>query len=198
MHDSAAHPQDGVPLELSGRSQVSEDISAFSLGRVRGCYDQTAISRRRRAQSHPFVSYVLETATHDTAALPKLRGRDTLPLPEVAMCGASNAGKSSLLNALLALDASKGPASVNSRPGWTRSIQLFRIYEEVERSPHSLAPLPSAHTPLATHLSCLLPPASLIDKRHRLTPLSLHTSLSLSLLPKLKSHLVSLSSLLAS
>lgn len=109
---------------------VMEDIEMYDLGRIHNCYNQMKAAGRRSKMSVKACNYVLEGAGHHPNELPKLLGIDGLPLPEIAMCGASNAGKSSLLNALLAHDSSKGPASVNARPGWTRSIQVFKLFED--------------------------------------------------------------------
>jgi GTP-binding protein len=46
------------------------------------------------------------------------------PLPEVAVCGRSNVGKSSLLNALFGI---RGLARVSRTPGRTREINFFAI-----------------------------------------------------------------------
>lgn len=60
-----------------------------------------------------------------TATTPAQYPRPTLP--EIAVAGRSNVGKSSLINALL---RRKGAARVSSTPGKTRAIQFFRVNEE--------------------------------------------------------------------
>lgn len=47
-------------------------------------------------------------------------------LPEVAILGHSNCGKSSLLNALCGTKPRSGPAAVSSRAGWTAELSFFR------------------------------------------------------------------------
>jgi GTP-binding protein len=49
-------------------------------------------------------------------------------LPEVAMAGRSNVGKSSAINALL---HNKGAARVSSTPGRTQAVNLFQIGEDL-------------------------------------------------------------------
>ena len=53
----------------------------------------------------------------------KLEECPRLDLPEIAFVGRSNAGKSSLLNALYG----KGLAKVSSRPGHTRLLNFFQV-----------------------------------------------------------------------
>ena len=48
-------------------------------------------------------------------------------LPEVAIMGHANCGKSSLLNALAATRTRSGPAAVNSRAGWTAELGFYRM-----------------------------------------------------------------------
>ncbi|KAL1526873.1 hypothetical protein AB1Y20_015564 [Prymnesium parvum] len=128
--------------------EVMEDIEAYKLGRIHGCYNPKLVMQRRHRKAG---LYVKEAAVHDVEELPQLNGIDDLPLPEVAVCGASNAGKSSLLNALLSADATVGPAAVCSRPGWTRSIQLFKLYEtRYEDGLMCLADCPGYGTALAS------------------------------------------------
>lgn len=60
-------------------------------------------------------------------------------LPEVALLGRSNSGKSSLLNRWL---GRKGLAKVGSTPGRTRLINFFRVTWAKDASPFLLADLP--------------------------------------------------------
>ncbi len=48
-------------------------------------------------------------------------------LPEVAMAGHSNCGKSSLVNALAGLAPQKGPARVSDRAGWTDAVFFYQL-----------------------------------------------------------------------
>lgn len=60
-------------------------------------------------------------------------------LPEIALLGRSNAGKSSLMNRWL---GRKGLARVGSTPGRTQMINFFKIVWNKETSPFLLADLP--------------------------------------------------------
>lgn len=64
------------------------------------------------------------TSAVTPAQWPKNLGTDGQELAEVAMCGRSNVGKSTLLNALL---GRRGLARVSSTPGRTRLINFFNV-----------------------------------------------------------------------
>lgn len=48
-------------------------------------------------------------------------------LPEVAVAGHSNCGKSSLVNALAGLSPKGGPARVSDRAGWTDAVFFYQL-----------------------------------------------------------------------
>jgi GTP-binding protein len=66
---------------------------------------------------------VTRVATQRSADAPSLKHA----LPEVALFGHANAGKSTLLNALVGLEPAKGEASVSDRAGWTDAVSWFRV-----------------------------------------------------------------------
>lgn len=53
--------------------------------------------------------------------------RFTHALPEVALAGHSNCGKSTLLNALAGLTNTKGLAKVSDRAGWTDALFWYQM-----------------------------------------------------------------------
>jgi GTP-binding protein len=76
---------------------------------------------------------VFKSARFLTSALkgdecPSLSGKDGTPLPEIAIVGRSNVGKSSLLNHLM---QDKTLAKVSSTPGKTQRINYFLIDERL-------------------------------------------------------------------
>ena len=66
---------------------------------------------------------ITPTMTEFVKSASKLEECPRLDLPEIAFVGRSNAGKSSLLNALYG----KGLAKVSSRPGHTRLLNFFQV-----------------------------------------------------------------------
>jgi hypothetical protein len=48
-------------------------------------------------------------------------------VPEVAIAGRSNVGKSTLLNLLLGIRSRRGAAAVGDKPGVTQSLDFYRL-----------------------------------------------------------------------
>ena len=102
-------------------------IRALKLGRPAGWHNQGLAKQRRSA--------IAQTLGAEAALLGKTgvgmhtdwsrlnRGA----LPEVAIMGHANCGKSSLLNALSGSLTRKGPAKVSSRAGWTAELSFYRL-----------------------------------------------------------------------
>lgn len=105
--------------EVDPDTRVLGQISALKLGRPPGWCNQKAVVAKQRARQAVSVVRALGRSLDNAATL------NVLGLPEVALAGYSNSGKSSLLNALTGLPAQRGPASVDSRAGWTESVFAF-------------------------------------------------------------------------
>ena len=105
--------------------EAAEDVERLKLGRRKGSTNQKHVESRRK-----FVCSVeLAGVGAEYSELPALTH------PEVALCGRSNCGKSSLLNALCGLDPARGVASVSHRPGWTQNFQLFACTLQGDEEP---------------------------------------------------------------
>jgi GTP-binding protein len=103
-------------------AEVLADIERLQLGRRRGGSTKRAAERiRTHACGYSLAAMVLG---HDDP-LPQLPS----DLPEVAVVGRSNAGKSALINALCGADAQRGSASVSPRAGHTASLNFFELRE---------------------------------------------------------------------
>ena len=114
-------------------AEVAVDIERLKLGRRKGWAKQTKIEGRREYTCDVRIA---GTAV-DYAELP------VLDQPEIALCGRSNCGKSSLLNALCGQAPKKGVASVHHRPGWTQYFTLYEVCEVGHDEPFmSLLDLP--------------------------------------------------------
>lgn len=106
---------------------VIEHIKKVKLGRPKNWHNQGLLEQRRRA---------LEQTLGGGAELLGKTGigmhndwdrLNRASLPEVAIMGHANCGKSSLLNALAATYTRKGPAAVSSRAGWTAELAFYKI-----------------------------------------------------------------------
>ena len=104
--------------------EVLEEINRLQLGRRKGSLKVATIEKRRNhACNHSHVGIVL-LADDPMPDLPA-------DLPEVALVGRSNTGKSALLNALCGVKPTHGAASVSSRAGHTSSLNFFELRDGV-------------------------------------------------------------------
>lgn len=72
------------------------------------------------------AQFITSALSHET--LPKLKTENGNLLPEIAVIGRSNVGKSSLINHLL---KRKGLARVSATPGKTQTLNFFTVDEEL-------------------------------------------------------------------
>ena len=121
----AAYLERAAAVGLNYDAEVAQDIKRLKLGRTRGSTNPKVAEMRRR----PYCSAQYAAACLVDEEFPDLR------LPEVALAGRSNSGKSSLLNALCGIQPRMGPASVSSVEGWTRGLQFFEVQEFEEDEP---------------------------------------------------------------
>ena len=125
-------------------SEAAKDAERLKLGRRKGSTNKKNVESRRK--------YACSVTQAGVAS-----EYDNLPsvtYPEIALCGRSNCGKSSLLNALCGMAPDNGVASVSSRPGWTQNFQLFTCTLRDDPDPFmSLLDIPGygpAHAPQVT------------------------------------------------
>lgn len=117
LRDRQAHAERIEAAEADPR--VLEQITAIKIGRLPGWSNQKAVLARQRARQLVSKVKPLGRSLQHAAAI------NAFGLPEIALAGYSNSGKSSLLNALTGLPAQRGPASVDARAGWTESLFGF-------------------------------------------------------------------------
>eukprot|EP01040_Poterioochromonas_malhamensis_P013256 gene13256-14559_t len=123
---------------LQERKIQSERIKAFPVdGPLKNELEDDGFGQKKRLQGYyEAISEVYEDYTTGTAAgghsmflgsfkmeLPEF---DHL-LPEIAMLGHSNTGKSTLVNALIGVLPRTGPAGVSDRAGWTNRVYYYRL-----------------------------------------------------------------------
>ena len=131
----AAYHEALANIGLDVDPEVVDNIEELNLGRRKRGRTAKAISlRRTHACSAAPIGIILEPGD----PLPHLNPN----IPEVAIVGRSNVGKSSLLNALLGDRAWDGVASVSARPGWTANIQFFELSEQPGEPLMTLVDLP--------------------------------------------------------
>lgn len=104
---------------------VLTSIRNGGLGRFKRYADQKAVTARLRARGEHANARALGVLSRGSAGYGK-GGYNVDGLPEIALTGHSNAGKSALVNALVGLRAKAGIAAVDPRAGWTDAIHLFK------------------------------------------------------------------------
>ncbi|KAL1512283.1 hypothetical protein AB1Y20_005545 [Prymnesium parvum] len=115
-------------LHASVPAAVIAEVERLGLGRRKGFHDQPA-ARLRRAQVLQRIGgggRLVGKAAHG-GAVEWLR-LNSSRLPEVALLGHSNCGKSALLNALSGAPVRNGGiAEVSARAGWTAELGFYRV-----------------------------------------------------------------------
>jgi len=132
LHDRAMHAlrMERAPYD----KQLLRHIERLSLGRFKRWQDQKRVSQRmeaaKRVLAHPptvlgrrgVLLHVSEDGTSELSAI------NREGVPEVALLGHSNSGKSALLNALGAIPTRKGTlAEVHGRAGWTSKLSFVNV-----------------------------------------------------------------------
>ncbi len=132
-------------LELMAEARIDPqtlaEVRSLRLGRTKQWQHQKRADQRRitiAQQQMGFTQLLGRTSVgmhHDWDRL------NREGLPEVALLGHSNCGKSALLNALAGTHARRGPAAVSARAGWTADLGFYRTRPKVP----TRALAPSAH-----------------------------------------------------
>ena len=167
-------------------SEAAQDVERLKLGRRKGSAKKKNVESRR--------SYVCSVEQAGVAS-----EYDSLPsvtYPEIALCGRSNCGKSSLLNALCGMAPDSGVASVSSRPGWTQNFQLFTCTLRDDPDPFmSLLDIPGygpAHAPQAQRTAWAKAMQGYLKGRDQLTCVFVLIDLSRGVLPEDRRFMASL------
>ncbi len=112
-----------IQYEACASSGVAE-LRRLGLGSLKTWHDgKSAEQRRKTALKYRAVYLGAVRSSHeaDWAAL----NRESLP--EVAVFGHANCGKSAFINALSGAPAKTGLASVSTRAGWTSGLGFYRL-----------------------------------------------------------------------
>ena len=159
-------------------SEAAKDVERLKLGRRKGSTNKKNVESRRK--------YACSVTQAGVAS-----EYDNLPsvtYPEIALCGRSNCGKSSLLNALCGMAPDNGVASVSSRPGWTQNFQLFTCTLRDDPDPFmSLLDIPGygpAHAPQVQRTAWAKAMQGYLKQRDQLTCVFVLVDLSRGLLPE--------------
>ena len=111
LHDVG---DDGVDVE------IAVDIERLGLGKRRRALTVRVQGVNRSHSCHAKLIALVHAPDDRLPIHP-------VTVPEVAIAGRSNVGKSSLLNALV---GQAGLASVDTRPGWTTCMQFFELRDD--------------------------------------------------------------------
>jgi len=102
-------------------------IRRLRLGREKGWHDQKRASQRKAKLSARLAHPAVELGKTSGLTGDDLLKVNRYRLPEVALFGHSNCGKSALLNALVGVRARTGIAEVDSRAGWTMRLHFYWV-----------------------------------------------------------------------
>ena len=167
-------------------SEAAQDVERLKLGRRKGSAKVKSVESRR--------NYVC--AVEQAGVASEYHSLPSVTYPEIALCGRSNCGKSSLLNALCGMAPDKGVASVSSRPGWTQNFQLFTCTLSDDPDPFmSLLDIPGygpAHAPQAQRTAWAKAMQGYLKGRDQLTCVFVLIDLSRGVLPEDRRFMASL------
>lgn len=117
----------GRPHEKGTRQIVALKRRQYGLGQHAGSKSPSSFPLVTHEESpHPF-----NRGPKSVTRIHQIYNIDYIPdygtMPEVAVMGRSNVGKSTLLNAVLGFDSHVQKAAVSSKPGETKNLQFFCI-----------------------------------------------------------------------
>lgn len=102
-----------------GRKQTGKDTARYRPG----AKDARASDGSCGVGASGFATYLAASSGGNREGWPAFKHM----LPEVAVAGHSNCGKSSLVNALAGLSPKGGPARVSDRAGWTDAVFFYQL-----------------------------------------------------------------------
>ena len=127
LHDRAMHEfrMQRAPVD----KDVFKEIQRLALGRFKGWHNQRVVTSRRDRAAKLLASKPAVLGCRGVLVdYDELSALNREALPEVALLGHANCGKSALLNALGAEPPKKSRlAAVHSRAGWTSHLSFVRV-----------------------------------------------------------------------
>lgn len=127
LHDRAMHDlrMQRAPVD----ADIYKEIQRLSLGRFKGWHSQRLVNARRARAAKLLASAPAVLGRRGVLVeYDELSALNREALPEVALLGHANCGKSALLNALGAEPPKKSRlAAVHSRAGWTAHLSFVRV-----------------------------------------------------------------------